>query len=318
MNNQELSILEAQGWRFCDIPPANGMPTKGPRVRDWQRILLTQDKIADGHNIGVILGEASNGILAIDFDGEWAWQYWAENIKIPFEDIDTVAWSSGKVGRAQMAFQVPQELWHIMPTKFAISGPLGDDGKPQQLEIRWGNLNAGFQSVLPPSLHPEGVKNPNIYYQWLRAPSQCNVLPVPDKLLEFILTYQPPHKEPQVYDVQPKDIEELHEHDVDRIDALMKLLKKKHSSLEYETWLKVTWAVFKELGPQAGCVIMQQYYPEQSSGEYARLTRGYNPGKSPGFRTLRHLVKDLLVDPLQGKRTITKAEIAVRLRKEYE
>jgi hypothetical protein len=141
---------------------------------------------------------------------------------------------------------------------------------------------------------------------------------VPDKLLEFILTYQPPQKESPVYDVQLKDINELREDDVTQIDKLLTLLKKKYSALDYETWLKVTWAVFKELGPQAGCVIMQQYYPEQSSGEYSRLTRGYIPGKSPGKKTLRHLVKDLLIDPLQGKRTITKAEIAVRLRKQYE
>ena len=86
----ELKILEQQGWRFCAIPDADGKPTKGPRVKDWQRYPKTLDQIPDSGNIGVILGEASLGVLAVDFDGPWTWQCWLDEVGIPFNDIDTV------------------------------------------------------------------------------------------------------------------------------------------------------------------------------------------------------------------------------------
>ena len=295
MNDPELAILEAQGWRFCAIPNINGVPTKGPRTPGWQKRWLTQDQLGQG-NVGVLLGEASQGILAVDFDGPWTWDYWQEHIQIPFEDIDTVTWSSGKTGRAQLAFKVPEECWSVMPAKFAVTGPVGDDGKPQQLEFRWGTFEAGCQSVLPPSLHPDSHRDPEIYYRWDRAPSCVNIQTIPDRLLEFILTYQRPQPKFDVVAVPLKIVDDLTEDDVEYISSLLTLLKQKYTVLAYDVWRNVTWAVYKELGPGAGLVVMNQFYPEQSANEYHRLTRGYNPGKSPGRGTLKHLVSDLLSD----------------------
>lgn len=297
MNSIELKILEQQGWRFCAIPDAGGKPTKGPRVKDWQRHPLTLDQVPDTGNIGVILGEASNGVLAVDFDGPWTWQCWLEQVGIAFENIDTVTWSSGKTGRAQMAFQVPKEFWHVIPTKFAISGPVGDDGKPQQLEFRWGNWDAGFQSVLPPSRHPDSVTNPDIYYRWDRSPVDVSVMQIPDRLLEFMLTYEAPRKDIEILQIPIKNIGDITEDEFNEVRELLRLLKNKYFTLaDYSMWRNVTWAVYKHIGPAAGAQLMQEFYPEQQRNEYYNLAKNYNPGRSPGAGTLRHLVRDLLQD----------------------
>ena len=154
MIDKELALLT--DWRFVPIIRYSDLATwKGPRTYGWQKKPYTLEQVPQDSNIGVILGIASNGILAVDFDGPWAWEYWLEHVKISFESIDTVTWTSNKNGRCQMAFSVPKEAWSIMPAKFDKKGPLGDDGKPQQLEFRWGTDDSGCQSVLPPSLHPD-------------------------------------------------------------------------------------------------------------------------------------------------------------------
>ena len=133
MKDKELELLTS--WRFCKIPYGE----KGPRYYDWQKKPYTLDQIPQTDNIGVILGPQSNGILAIDFDGPWAWDYWNENIKISFDSFDTVMWTSNRPGRCQMAFKVHPDFWTYMPTIFKRVGPLGDDGKNQAIEFRWGN-----------------------------------------------------------------------------------------------------------------------------------------------------------------------------------
>jgi hypothetical protein len=314
MNDKELENLEAQGWRFCAIPDVGGKPTKGPRIKDWQRYPLGLDQVPANGNIGVILGEASNGILAVDFDGPWTWQHWLEQVSIPFEDIDTVTWSSGRPGRAQMAFRVPEEYWHVMPTKFAISGPAGLDGVAQQLEFRWGNWDSGFQSVLPPSRHPEGEHNPEIYYRWDRSPCDVAVAVIPDRLLEFILTYQPVKRDIEIREIPVKNIEDITDDEFNEVRELLKLLKNKHVTIvDYAMWRTVTWAVYKQIGPALGSQLMQEFYPEQKRNEYYNLAKNYNPGRSPGAGTLRHLVRDLLQDRSRVKNmTVDQLQALVR------
>jgi hypothetical protein len=62
----------------------------------------------------------------------------------------TVAFTSGRPGRCQYLFLVPEEYKNAIRTKKVKTGTLGDDGSSEQLEFRWSNL----QSVLPPSVHP--------------------------------------------------------------------------------------------------------------------------------------------------------------------
>ena len=280
MIDNELKLLT--NWRFVPINRGE----KGPRSKDWQKKHYTLDQVPQHSNVGVILGPASGGILAIDFDGPWAWEYWLEHIKIPFTEIDTVTWTSNKPGRCQMAFQVHPDFWHHMPVKFAINGPIGTDGKTQQLEFRWGNDDAGFQSVLPPSIHPDTIKDPNIYYNWVRSPSQVSVQQAPADLLEWIYNYKI-EKEPDVVEVvdYPKNTPE----DVAKIAEEFNQL---YPRLDYDTWIRVTWAFCHALGTSDGVMLMKYYYPELKGGEYKKLTSSKYTGKKVTIATIIKMIKD--------------------------
>ena len=171
MNNLALEILELQGARFVEIMPG----TKRPQGTGWQHNPRTLDGIHTPA-VGMLLGDASAGIMAVDFDGASAIEYWAEHImdSVP----DTVMWASGRAGRFQAAYRVPEEIRALVPTKFAHN-----TGQGEQLEWRYGRDSAGFQSVLPPSIHPElGTE-----YYWLEgmSPLDREVAECPVELLEW-------------------------------------------------------------------------------------------------------------------------------------
>ena len=171
MNNLQLEILQLQGVRFVEIVAG----TKRPQGTGWQLNPRTLDQVSTPA-VGMLLGDASEGIMAVDFDGASAIEYWVENVmdSVP----DTVMWTSGKTGRFQAAYRVPEEIRAQVPTKFARN-----TGTGEQLEWRYGRDRAGFQSVLPPSTHPElGTE-----YQWLagRSPEDQAVAECPVELLEW-------------------------------------------------------------------------------------------------------------------------------------
>jgi len=279
MKDAELELLT--DWRFVPIDYGS----KAPKVKDWQKKHYTLDQIPQNKNLGVILGEASNGLLAIDFDGPWTWDYWAENIKIPFDNIDTVTWTSNKPGRCQMAFTVPKEFWEFMPGKFNKSGPIGDDGKPQQLEFRWGNNETGCQSVLPPSLHPDNKTDPNIYYNWVRSPSQVKVQECPVELLEWVIN----DRKKEEYVSEPVEYPKTAPDDA---VLLAEQLKQWYPTLDYDTWIRVTWAFCNEIGYNEGIDIMRFFYPESKKGEYKSLSKSRPSGRKCTLGTVKKMIKD--------------------------
>lgn len=143
----------------------------------WQKHGLSKESIeheittgrADG--FGILTGELSGGLIAIDCDGH---QPHARFKEILGGDIpETVSFASGRDGRAQYLYQVPQEHWANISTKKD-----GDANNGGQLEFRWN----GCQSVLPPSAHPETDG-----YHWVNSPEECPIAPLPDKALEYLL-----------------------------------------------------------------------------------------------------------------------------------
>jgi hypothetical protein len=171
MNNLHLEILQLQGARFVEIVPG----TKRPQGAGWQLNPRTLDQVATPA-VGMLLGDASAGIMAVDFDGASAIEYWAEHVMdtVP----DTVMWTSGKTGRFQAAYRVPEEIRPLVPTKFARN-----TGEGEQLEWRYGRDRAGFQSVLPPSIHPDR----GTPYTWLEgmSPADREIAECPVELLEW-------------------------------------------------------------------------------------------------------------------------------------
>ena len=124
--------------------------SKDPKKEDFGPITLT--------GIGLHLGEVTKTV-AVDVD--------PENLKI--KDIKTyfknwfgrnlddlphsIAWTSGKLNRYQIALKVPEEFW-------AKVIHLEDKMELPEMEIRWNN----HQSVLPPSKHPETT-----FYKWVEG-----------------------------------------------------------------------------------------------------------------------------------------------------
>jgi Protein of unknown function (DUF3987)/Bifunctional DNA primase/polymerase, N-terminal len=146
----------------------------------WQqtglaRELIEQDitsRNADG--FGILTGELSGGLIAIDCDGHEPHARFKEILggEIP----ETVSFASGKDGRAQYLFSVPQEAWARVQNKVEQTS----DG---QLDSRWN----GRYSVLPPSAHPE-TKG----YNWVKSPDDCSIAPLPQAFLEFLLLANQP------------------------------------------------------------------------------------------------------------------------------
>lgn len=312
MIDSELAILS--DWRFVPIVRyADPKSWKGPRTTGWQKKPYTLAQVPQENNIGVILGVASNGILAIDFDGPWTWEYWIENIKIPFEDIDTVTWTSNKPGRCQMAFRVPKEFWQYMPTKFDRKGPLGDDGKPQQLEFRWGNDETGCQSVLPPSLHPDGIDDPKIFYNWVRKPSEVPVQEIPIELLEWIYNNSPAAEIEEI-----EQVTEYSKSTPDEVAFLAEELKRLYPTLYYDEWIRVTWAFCSELGTSDGVILMRYHYPETKRGEYNKLIRTQYSGKRVTIGTVKKMIKDRSGNLLPPNRVLSPQEAIRSLRQKIK
>lgn len=277
MQDNELSILK--DWRFVPIPYG----TKGPKIKDWHKKPYTLEQVPDNHNIGVICGPTSNGLLAIDFDGKFAWEYWLDNIKIPFDSFDTVMWTSNKPYRCQMAFTVPVDFWQYMPDCFKVLGPVNQDNKHEALEFRWGN-ERGIQSVLPPSLHPDT----NQQYSWLRKPSEVNVSEAPIELLEWAYNYQQKKETfvPEIIKYEPKTITG------EEANKIAEKLKMYYPTLDYDAWIRVTWGFCNTIGYSDGIMIMKYYYPEQKQGEYKKLISTKHSGKICTMGTIIKMIKD--------------------------
>jgi hypothetical protein len=143
-------------WRYTPIQPGD----KRPLMDEWQlHPVLIQDmpSVPDECNIGLLLGPESGGVVAMDFDGEEAWDYWSKTFD--FDPPETVGWTSGKELRMQLLYSVPQDFWPMLKKKVI-----------NKLEFRW----TGGQSVLPPSKLDDGRQ-----YTWLNKPSTTPIAPLP-------------------------------------------------------------------------------------------------------------------------------------------
>lgn len=128
---------------------------------------------------GLRTGDSSNGLVALDVDGASV-----EPLLQALSNGDlpkTVSWSSGKDGRRQLLFQVPNEYWQQLAdfnrlVRNEHNGVKTSDG--EALEIRYNRC----QSVLPPSRHPQTGA-----YYWINSPSDCEVATAPNWLCELLI-----------------------------------------------------------------------------------------------------------------------------------
>lgn len=275
--------MDLSKWKFCKCRPGQ----KVPYPSGWQNMPLTLEQIPKGDNYGLLTGPHS-GIMAIDFDGPWAFDWWEESglPNLP----ETVSWTSGKDARAQFAFSVPEEAWPLIKTlKFNNRLP-----KPHQegIEFRW----AGAQSVLPPSMHPDTGKP----YIWL---NEGEVAELPVEVIEFIYEATKP-AEVDTNTTNVLDGSFTVDDKLQELVDVMDVVKKYFPTLQYDDWIRVTFSCMTHVGINAGEATMATYYPELKKGEYAVLGRRYSSEhRPPGIGSLIERIRTM--EPNYRKRGTT-------------
>jgi len=259
MRDNELLICK--DWRFCNVQ--NG--DKKPYPNNWQNNPLTLQQI-ESSNIGLQLGQHSNGTCAIDFDGIEAIDYWTDIFpQYPIDQLNTIMWTSGKEYRLQAAFIVPEEYWSVLKRKVV-----------SKLEFRWGG-----QSVMPPSKLNDGRQ-----YTWINPPSNTMLQPLPDDVLAYWLTliYEDMTKYdnvvPQQYQTTTVD-EEF-------VNILLEKIQHKVGNLrgDYDLWRTIAWATCSCIGISSAKMLLQYYWPEKTKKEMPTLMSWKPRANSPKIGTL--------------------------------
>lgn len=231
--------------------------------------------------IGVLCGVPSGGLLFIDHDGVSCDSLIEEISGQPITEAlpRTVAVTSGRKGRCQLLYKVPEEFWEAIATKKIPTGCTDDDGKPEQLELRW----TGSQSVVA-GYHPITGS-----YKWLdgRSPQECEVAEAPRWAIEQMLQEPPLHQA-----VQPLSKHQPSRQTWTDRDWARSYLAAIPPTEDYETWLRVGMAlqaVGEDLLPDwdnwsRGAI---NYEPTACAAKW----KTFKPTGGIGLRTLAHLAK---------------------------
>ena len=258
MKDNILELLP--DWRYCNVTPGD----KKPYPNDWNNKPLTLSQVSSS-NIGLQLGEHSNGTCAIDFDGIEAIDYWNKTFpELDIDKLDTVMWTSGKEYRLQCAFTVPNIYWDVLKRKVV-----------NKLEFRWGG-----QSVLPPSKLNDGRQ-----YSWVCCPWQHSVKNIPKTVLEHWL--QLLLDDLTKYDNISKTEFELKDFDEEYVNKLLERISSKVGNLrgDYDVWRTIAWATCSSVGISTSKMLMQYYWPEKTNKEMSTLL-SWKSGVGPTIGTL--------------------------------
>lgn len=206
---------------------------KRPYQPEWQKNPLNKDQltaeITAGRAvaIGVIAGPQSGGLLFVDHDGISAGEI-LDKLGVPLRDLPkSWAVTSGRTGRLQIIYQVPPQYWDTIKTRKFKTGKHDEEGKQEQLELRW----SGCQSVVA------GVHPTTGAYRWLkgRSPEDLPLAEAPIALIEQMLPQQPVEPTPLLPPPAPRDADRTDE-DWARIwlDAL-----RSSRADDYDEWIEV-------------------------------------------------------------------------------
>jgi len=198
---------------------------KRPYQPEWQKNPLTRDQLATeilagrAVAIGVIAGPQSGGLLFVDHDGLGASEV-LEQIGAPLRELPkSWAVTSGRDGRLQIIYQVPEPFWPTIKTT-----KLRSSIKGEQLELRW----AGCQSVVA-GAHPiTGA------YRWMKGRSPADL---PAAIAPSILLQQMQRKQPD-----PAPLLRIPETDSTRARDFLDRIPAADAD-DYDTWVKVGMAL---------------------------------------------------------------------------
>ncbi|MGG3887332.1 bifunctional DNA primase/polymerase [Brevibacillus panacihumi] len=164
--------LKQYAKRGLEVIPCNG---KAPCIKDWKNNgKPTREEVEHwitkypDLNIGLVLGSVSK-IVGIDIDGKEAWSRLQEVSK---EDLpETWAFKTPGGGK-RLLYKIPEGM---VCKKWVESL----DGEHSELAL----LGEGQQTILPPSIHPNGG-----IYTWIkdRSPSRIELAPAPQWILDLM------------------------------------------------------------------------------------------------------------------------------------
>jgi predicted P-loop ATPase len=176
---EELARLP-DGWGYVAV---DGQ--KRPYQAKWQERPLDkaglQAELDAGHAkaIGVCCGVPSGGLLFLDHDGRSASAI-LRDWGCPMSSLPR-SWTvtSGRDGRFQVIYRVPEHYWAGIATRKYKSGVTDSEGKPEQIELRW----TGCQSVVA-GAHPTTTG-----YHWVSkySPEDLELAEAPLCLIERML-----------------------------------------------------------------------------------------------------------------------------------
>jgi hypothetical protein len=194
-------------WTF--VPVAG----KATFVKEWSTKPLSRDlceqayKANSGyHGLGVVTGEFSGGLLALDIDGPAADTRYEETAGSGYDAYGaerTMSWTSGKPGRRQLLYRVPAsvvpELRHVKTLilrqdgvwrlghsdveRHTKQGEAAAEQPYEEVVLRFNQC----QSVVPGSPHPD-TKRP---YQWLNY-NGGEVALAPEWVLDVLRSFRKP------------------------------------------------------------------------------------------------------------------------------
>jgi predicted P-loop ATPase len=177
--SKELARLP-DGWGYVAVDDQ-----KRPYQTKWQERPLDKTGLQtelDGGRakaIGVCCGVPSGGLLFLDHDGRSASTI-LRDWGCPMSSLPR-SWTvtSGRDGRFQVIYRVPEHYWAGIATRKYKSGVTDSEGKSEQIELRW----TGCQSVVA-GAHPTTTG-----YHWIAkySPEDLDLAEAPLCLIERML-----------------------------------------------------------------------------------------------------------------------------------
>lgn len=185
-------------------------------VKGWSKGLLDRQRCIEAYKtnrayngIGVLTGEVSGGLIALDIDGPQADERYKAVAGGEYEawgEEKTMSWTSGVKGRRQLLYQLPisvvPELRHVKTLIYRMDGlwHLGNSdlerqaarlqGEEDQPKSEYEEVVLRFnqcQSVLPGSRHPETKGR----YKWISY-NEGKVAKAPSWIVDLLRPYRKP------------------------------------------------------------------------------------------------------------------------------
>jgi len=268
---------------------------KKPYQAEWQRNPLTKDQLAAEITagravaVGVLAGPQSGGLLFVDHDGISAGEILAQLGTSLRELPKSWAMTSGRDGRLQIIYQVPEQYWPDIRTKKLKTGKLDDEGNSEQLELRW----TGCQSVVL-GAHPiTGA------YRWLknRAPSDLPLADAPTVLVEAMLPQEP------VYETQPlppRPIQRTERTDSDWARIYLDALSPARAD-DHDNWIEVGMCLHS-IGDPLLLYDWENWSQQSPKYKPRECEYRWNSFSADGKRNIGHLCNLAKQDGWQSKR----------------